>query len=699
MTRREAISLAAAGISLPNQVRAAEPPGSSYRDYSRCLPDYLSSLARVAYEKRNRAIAALTSGDAIRKRQRWATETFLKLIGGLPERTPLNARVTGTLEREGYRLEKVVYESRPRIFVTANLYVPLTGRPPYPGILFQMGHSLAGKGYASYQKCCQGLARLGYVVLAFDPMGQGERIYYPDASGQATRRASADDEHSYPGKQMLLVGDTASRFQLWDAMRSLDYLASHPQVDAQRLAATGQSGGATLTMMLAAADTRLVAAVISSGNTENVACANFNPPGSTDDAEQDFVNSGPAAFDRWDLLYPMAPKPLLILVSTHDFYGTYSPRYLANGREEYAKLAKVYSTLGRRDHLDWRETPLPHGLTYSLRIHTYNWFERWLKGSTRAIEAEPPVAPEPAEALWTGPKGNVMQDYGSLRPIDLIQERARTIRPSAKTPDVEIPVLGLRFSRVGQTRVEGGHIEAMEVGSAAGVWIPAWIVAPDRVDPGRPALLLLDDRGRNAGVGEGGLYERLSGSGILVCAADVRGIGDTRPEAGRGNPGYTIDHDGEEAFAWSSLILGKSLLSQRAEDILAVTRALKNDPRTGGRRLVIAAKGRLTVPALLAFAAAPLADSLYLAGGLVSFQNLLENEEYRQPLASFEWEMLQKGDLPQLAERAARPIHLAGTVDARGNTMDTSSLGRVYASDRIRFSPTPQWDQQAFEAM
>ena len=151
------------------------------------------------------------------------------------------------------------------------------------------------RGTRVIRSAVRGSHALGYVVLAFfDPMGQGERIYVtPDASGHSTRRESADDEHSHPGKQMLLVGDSASRFQLWDAVRSLDYLASHPLVDPQRLASTGQSGGATLTMMLAAVDPRLAAAVVSSGNTENVACANFNPPGSTDDAEQDFIYSGP----------------------------------------------------------------------------------------------------------------------------------------------------------------------------------------------------------------------------------------------------------------------------------------------------------------------------------------------------------------------------------------------------------------------
>ena len=685
--------LTAAGL------RAAELPLSYSRDYSRCLPDYLSSLARTAYEKRNRALAALTTPDAIHKRQRWATETLWTLIGGQPERTPLNARVTGTIERAGYRLEKVVYESRPGVFVTANMYLPSTEKPPYPGVLFQMGHSLLGKGYLSYQKCCQGLARLGYVVLAFDPMGQGERIFYPDPSGRNTLRASADDEHSHPGKQMLLLGNTASQFQLWDAVRSLDYLAAHPMVDPLRLASTGQSGGATLTMLLAAVDSRLAAAVVSSGNTENVACANFNPPGSTDDAEQDLINSGSVGFDRWDLLYPLAPKPLLILVSAHDYYGTYSPRYLANGREEFEKLAKVYATLGHRDRLDWKDTPLPHGLTYSLRLDTYNWFERWLKNSLKPIDLEPEVAPEPAEALWAGPAGNVIRDYNSRTPFDLIRGQVRKTTPRGTAVHFDLPVSDLRFSKLDQTAAPGARIELVEVRSAPEVRVPAWIVAPLKADPSRPIFLLLDDRGRNSGIGEDGLYQRLCRSGALVCAADLRGIGDMRPEVGRGNPGYTIEHDSEEDFAWGSLILGKSLLRQRVEEILALIQALRNDPRTAKRRLVIGARGRLTVPALFAFASSPAVDSLYLAGGLVSYKNLLETEEYREPLSIFEWDIFSKTDLPQLAEKAARPIYLATMTDARGNTMDEDAVRQIYQSNNIRFSTQPPWDQTAFEAL
>ncbi|HEY3938370.1 MAG TPA: hypothetical protein VGL97_13125, partial [Bryobacteraceae bacterium] len=209
MTRREVLLAAVPAYA---QLRF---PGLSYRDYPRCLPVYLTALAASAREKRLRAMAGLTSPDAVRQRQKQVRETLLKLTGGLPDRTPLNARRVGSIERDGYRLEKIVYESRPNFYVSANLYVPANGHGPFPGVLFQMGHGPNGKAYASYQCACQGLAKLGFLVLAFDPIGQGERVYYPDSSGTRTRLHDVDNEHTVPGRQMLLVGTTCTQFQLW----------------------------------------------------------------------------------------------------------------------------------------------------------------------------------------------------------------------------------------------------------------------------------------------------------------------------------------------------------------------------------------------------------------------------------------------------------------------------------------------------
>ncbi|MBV8811739.1 MAG: acetylxylan esterase, partial [Acidobacteriaceae bacterium] len=302
-------------------------PGTRFRQYSKCLPEYLATVAKDAVTLRNAALEQLTSAAKIQARQAQVREILWQLIGGPETRTPLNPRTTGELKRSRYRVAKLIYENRPDLFISANLYVP-EGEGPFPAVLFQSGHYWEAKAYPSYQRCCQGLVQLGFVVLAFDPMGQGERIYYLDESGTHSRLSSCDSEHTVPGKQFILFGDSSTRFQLLDAIRSLDYLLSLPFVDAKRVATVGHSGGGTLTMLLSAADDRLAAAAVCMGNTENMIQLPFRSPGTTDDAEQNFVYSGPAGFDRWDLFYPFAPKPMLIWPSDRDFFATYSPDYI-----------------------------------------------------------------------------------------------------------------------------------------------------------------------------------------------------------------------------------------------------------------------------------------------------------------------------------------------------------------------------------
>ncbi len=693
LTRRGLLLAGAGGI-------AARAARVNYRNYSRCLPDYLSALAREAYEARNRALRGLTSPAAIEARQNWVRDTLWKLAGGMPERTPLNQRSTGGFEREGYRVEKLVYESRPGFHVAADLYVPTASRGPFPGVLFQMGHSLNGKAADSYQKCCQGLARLGFVVLAFDPMGQGERTYYPLKNGVTTRLDSADSEHTLPGRQLLLAGSSATEVQLWDAVRSLDVLASHPEVDPKRLASTGQSGGGTVTMLLAAVDTRLAAAAVASGNTENFACADFDPPGSTDDAEQNLIASGPLAFDRWDLLYPLAPKPLLILASGHDFFGTYSPTYLSSGHEELDKLRRIYGVLGAEDRLAWDETPTPHGLTYYLRTRIYTWFARWLQGRGVKEIIEPDVRPEADQNLWVGTSGNVIRDFGSRTPAMLARDSAAA-KPSTSASVLVIERLlaldqphGASFFELGRVPSEKAEIIAAEVQSARGVWAPAFIFAPRQSAAGKPVLVFVEPGGRAAHWREGDLSLQIAAAGIPVCAVDVRGTGDLWPEVGRGNRFYTIPHSAEEDYAWASLILGKPLVGQRVTDILAFVRALDSLEATRGRRVVLAAQGQLTVPALLAAALERRIDTLYLAGGLVSFRSVLDSDEYKYPMANFLPGLLRVTDLPAIAALTApRRVILAGAVDGTGFRVPAAAVRSLYAGvPSVEVKEEVNWD-------
>lgn len=654
ITRRALLGSAVALTGL----RAADPIG--YRDYSRCLPDYLAALAVDTYRRRSARIAKLTTPAAIREYQAWARDTFLKLAGTLPARTPLNPRTVGAFERERYRVEKLVYESRPGFLVTANLYLPKPAGP-HPGVLFQMGHSTNGKGNVSYQRCCQGLVQLGYVVLAFDPAGQGERTNYPREGGWLTRLGSADDEHTAPGRQMLLTGETMTGLQLWDAVRSLDVLESHPMVDRGRLASTGQSGGATLTMLLAAIDPRLTAAAVSSGNTENFAVEPFLSPGSTDDAEQDLVGSAPLGFDRWDLLWPLAPKPLLIGTSARDFFGTYSPSYERSGEEEFARLAKAYATLGAPDRLRHVETPLPHGLSYSLRVEIYDWFERHLNGATPTVTEEPPTTPEPDQTLWCGATGNAVRDFGSKPVSTLIRESAASIRTPDAPADLRAllqvepsatPLLAMKA----KTRYRDCEIQAVEVNSAKNVWLPAWLFLPKGA--WEKFLIVVEPNGRNSQWHEDELYPRLAAAGMAVCAADIRGTGDLQPGFGPGAASYTREHQSEEHYAWASLILGRSLLGQRVTDILALANALAAaHPRA---TLTLAARGRMTVPALCAAALDTRIRKTYLAEALISWRSVAESERYTAPLANFVPDILRHTDLQQITRSIApRPVIVA----------------------------------------
>jgi pimeloyl-ACP methyl ester carboxylesterase len=605
------------------------------------------------------------------------------LIGGTLERTPLSARVTGAFERDAYRVEKIIYEGRPSLFVSANLYVPKRGSGPFPAVLFQSGHYWEAKAYPSYQRCCQGLVQLGFVVLAFDPMGQGERINYLDASGTRSKLSSCDEEHTVPGKQLLLFGDSATRFQLWDAIRSLDYLGSRPEVDPKRMASVGHSGGATLTMLLAAADDRLAAAAVCMGNTENVAAVPFLAPGATDDAEQDFVNSGPAGFDRWDLFYPFAPKPMLVWPSDRDFYATYSPEYIRNGWEEYQKLKSVYATLGRSEHLGWADTPLPHALAYDSRLLVYNWFTRWLKNEAGKVQDEPYVQPEPVQTLWATESGSVVHSLKSVTPFLL--NKGRDVRRAPVALDsllkVTRPAADLAAKRIGQVQSRNVKVDVLEIPSAPEVLLPAYLLIPDKVPRSKPVLLVLDEAECDRLWFNSEVDQILPEASPIICAADVRGIGALVPEFSPGAAGYAAWHEEEENYAWGSLILGRPLVGQRVTDILALVASLRRYPETAGRPIHIAALRKLTVPALCAAGLDSEIASIYLAGGLVSFQSLVDTEMYRYPFANFIPGFLNHTDLPEIAASIApRRITLAGPVDAKGFTITGDAVRDAYRS-------------------
>ena len=220
------------------------------------------------------------------------------------------------MERDAYRIEKIIFESRPAFPVTANLYVPKDVDLPRPGVVGCCGHSNNGKAEAAYQSFAQGLARLGYVCLIYDPIGQGERLQYVQED-LSSRIGVGVPEHLYAGNQQFLVGEFFGMWRAWDGIRALDYLLTRSEVDPQHVGVTGNSGGGTLTTWLCGLDSRWTMAAPSCFVTTFLHNMENELPADTEQCPPKALALG---LDHVDFLAALAPKPVAILAQERDFF-------------------------------------------------------------------------------------------------------------------------------------------------------------------------------------------------------------------------------------------------------------------------------------------------------------------------------------------------------------------------------------------
>ena len=341
------------------------------------LLQWMDRIAQQQLSDREAAIARIHTLSEARARQAWVRAKILELLGGLPDyQGPLNARVTGRIERPRYTIEKVVFESLPEFYVTADLYLPKAGGK-HPGVLIPMGHWEQGKLAA--QPIAANLAMKGFVALAYDPVGQGERQQAYDRRIEASLMGGATDQHFQAGAQSILAGENFARYRIWDGMRALDYLVSRPEVDADKLGATGCSGGGTLTAYISALDPRIkVAAPACYINSWRQLFA-----GPTGDSEQSFPFFLSSGLDVADYIELFAPKPWLINSTVGDFFP------IEGARHAYQEALDWYRIYDAENHIRWAIGPGPHGTPLEIREAIYQWMIRWLKDGRGDFREEP----------------------------------------------------------------------------------------------------------------------------------------------------------------------------------------------------------------------------------------------------------------------------------------------------------------------
>jgi hypothetical protein len=279
--------------------------------------------------------------------------------------------------------------------------------------------------------------------------------------------------------------------------------------------------------------------------------------------------------------------------------------------------------------------------------------------------------------------GSVVRSLKSATPFML--NKARKVQQTSIALEsllrVTRPASDIEAKKIGNVQCRNVRVDVLEIASAPRVWLPAYLMVPDKIPRSAPVLLVLDEAECDRLWFNSEVDQTLPEDSPIVCAADVRGIGALAPEFSPGAAEYANWHEKEENYAWSSLILGRPMVGQRVTDILALAACLRRYPGTAGRRIHIAALRRLTVPALCAAALDPEIKSLYLSGGLISFQNLVDTETYSHPFANFIPGVLNHTDLPQIAASIApRRIILAGSTDAKGFTMAPDRIRAVYES-------------------
>ena len=636
---------------------------------------YLLQQVEQAGQRWKDRYEALQTPEQIAAYQEQLRGKFVEAIGGFPEQTPLNPQVVGAVDRPGYRVEKIILESRPRHFVTALLFLPQGDgfKPPYPAVLVPCGHSAEGKGYDAYQSMGALLALNGMVGLVFDPIDQGERRQLLAKNGWPDLQGTTG--HTMVGMGCILLGQNTARFEIWDGMRAIDYLQSRPEVDPQRIGCTGNSGGGTQTSYLMALDNRVLAAAPSCYITSMSALLETIGP---QDAEQNIFGQLAFGLDHADLVMLRAPSPVLICAATKDFFS------ITGSWASFRCAKRLFTRLGSSDRVDLLENDAGHNYNEVQRAGAVRWLSRWLLQKDLAV-VQPQVALlDKTEwqctadgTVMTLPEARSVYDLNEDTEKELAARRDVAWKVEDKTALLaEVrrlagirPLSDLPTPKVESLRVvtrQDYTVETLVISPENGVFLPALWFAPEKSKP-RAVTLYVHQQGKAADAGEGKSIERLVSAGQAVLAVDLRGMGQTQaPFAGNG--GYTAEYQ-DAAIAY---LLGRSYVGMRAEDILTCARyagaRVAGDGGQGPIHLI--AVGNVGIPAIHAAAMEPaMFADVAISQMLVSWAAIVHDRVSQYQMPNIVHGALKCYDLPNLATTLGTKITVKEPVNPSGDAL------------------------------
>ncbi|MDF9798410.1 gas vesicle protein [Catalinimonas alkaloidigena] len=598
-----------------------------YGDQSDALYKEMVDEASIVLDKRAEHVAGLKTEKAWTQRQDEVRKKLMNIVGAFPEKTPLNPQVTETLVKDGVKVEKLIYESQPGFYVTAALFMPENLKGKAPAIIYCSGHTALGFRSDTYQHKILNLARKGFIVLAFDPLGQGERMQYPEAGTDDSRVGGPTKEHGYAGAQCFISGSSLAKHMIWDGIRTVDYLLSRPEVDPQRIGMTGRSGGGTQTAYIAAFDDRIYAAAPEAYITTLDILLKTKGP---QDAEQNFMHFIEQGLDLADLLEVRAPKPGMIISTTRDFFS------IEGARRAYQEVKQAYEAFGKEENMAMNEDDHVHGSTQKNREAMYAFFQKHLQNPGNPGDVEVPLFS--IEELQVTSTGQVATALSSKNVFDLNREesqnkKAKTVQQRAALKQEKIVADAKKISGyqapeapeevhfAGQYQREGYKVQKYLMVGEQHV-NPFLLFAPEEGRNNR-LILYFHPEGKMSQSQTGEEIEALVKQGYTVLSADILGTGELGPGYLKGDA-YIEGVSYNQWFA--SILLNQSIVARQAADMVRMAQYVQEE----NPEVALSAIAHSTLAPALLHAAAfePAIGSIALVDPLISYASLVNHENY-----------------------------------------------------------------------
>jgi len=660
-SRARLLRFAAGVLSLGYFIVGINDANAQSTTPSTMVRDSLHRDAETHFESWRKNYDARTDLKDIADYQTRLRTEFIDRIGGIPRPTALNAKITGTIQRQGYSVEKIWFESQPKFYVTGGLFLPDPKNfpPPWPAVLVVCGHSTEGKQQLGYQSGTALAALHGLAALIIDPVGQGERMQVLTDEGKPAIQGTTT-EHTVLGTGAILVGWNTARWMIADGMAAIDYLQSRNDIQGDRIGCMGNSGGGTQTSYLMALDERITAAAPSCYITSFKRLLETIGP---QDAEQNIYGQIELGMDHADYLMMRAPKPTLIASATKDFFdiqGTWGA---------FRDAKRLFQRFGAGRNIELVEVDATHGWHPMIRQASVQFMIQHLAGRITDV-VEPTLETLTVEEMNVTPEGQVLLLPEAISAFDHVRQESDrlALARSVASPDLNSFRVSVRETAVirelaklpapkiqslPETKIGNLTYQAVKLHVSDEIYLPGLIARPDkpatsenRKAKGSQVTCLVLPEGKDTATGANGEVEKRVAIGETVFVLDLRGTGETLP---MGKRWYHERFGANGGNATVAYLLGKSMVGLRAEDCLVAARWIAETE--GVERVNLVASGELTIPALHAAALEPqLFEQLQLRDGIESWAEVAASPFGENQIAGLVHGALRSYDLPDLAK-------------------------------------------------